>query len=190
MITRYRMLAMLPAMVFLAGCAQQRPLPQLQNQLGQLNQQLRTLTDRATLLEQQNALNAQSTSGVYLLPAAQDGAIVQSSIGQLGVSLSNVETEANGTRALLHIRLIDNGLLPAFSAQLDWGQLDPVSGKPLTSDMQTQALIFSPSLLPKPEAAIELRLSGVSPEQLGFIRLHNILREEQTSPPVASIDAP
>ncbi|RLM27872.1 hypothetical protein BIY29_01230 [Brenneria alni] len=190
MITRYPMLAILPALVFLAGCTQQRPLPQLQNQLGQLNQQLQTLTNQAAVLEQQNALNAHSTSGVYLLPAAQNSAVLQSSIGQLNVSISNVETEANGTRALLHIQTIDTAQLPAFSAQLDWGQIDPVSGRPLTSDVQTQAFIFSPSLLPKNQAVIELRLSGLSPEQLGFIRLHHILREEQAVPPVASSDAP
>ncbi|PWC15002.1 hypothetical protein B4923_02900 [Brenneria roseae subsp. americana] len=187
--TRYRMLAILPALFILAGCAQQRQMPKLQNQLNQLNHQLQTLTDQATALEQQNALNVQSTSGVYLLPAAQNNAILQSNIGKLSVSLSHVETEANGTRALLHIRTIDSARLPAFSAQLDWGQIDPVSGKPLTSDMQTQSFIVTPTLLPKAEAVIELRLSGLSPEQLGFIRLHH-LEEVPAPPPVAATEAP
>ncbi|MFC3394764.1 DUF3251 domain-containing protein [Brenneria rubrifaciens] len=181
--TRYRMLAILAALFILTGCAQQRQMPTLQNQLKQLNQQLQTLTSQATALEQQNALNAQSISGVYLLPTAQSHAMLQSDIGKLSVSLSHIETEANGTRALLHIRTIDSSRLPAFSAQLDWGQIDPVSGKPLTRDSQTQSFTVTPTLLPKAAAAIELRLSGLSPEQLGFIRLHH-LEEVSAQPPV------
>ncbi|MFE8153819.1 DUF3251 domain-containing protein [Brenneria goodwinii] len=190
MTTRYRMLAILPALVLLAGCVQQRQVPQLQNQLSQLNHQLKTLTDQATALEQQNALNERSNSGVYLLPAAQSNAILQSNIGQLRVLLSHIEPEANGTRALLTIRTLDTARLPAFSAHVDWGQIDPVSGKPLITDTQTQSFRFLPPLLPKTEAMIELRLSGLSPEQLGFVRLYHIIGEEQTPPPVASTDAP
>lgn len=190
MTTRYRMLPILPALFFLAGCAQQRQMPQLQNQLSQLNHRLQTLTDQATALEQQNALNAHSDAGVYLLPAAQNRAILQSIIGQLSVSLDHIETEANGTRALLHIRTLDSARLPAFGAHIDWGAIDPVSGKPLTNDVQTQAFRFLPPLLPKTEAVIELRLSGLPPEQLGFVRLYHIASEEQTPPPVASVDAP
>nr|WP_113864800.1 DUF3251 domain-containing protein [Brenneria salicis]NMN92384.1 uncharacterized protein DUF3251 [Brenneria salicis ATCC 15712 = DSM 30166]RBP67724.1 uncharacterized protein DUF3251 [Brenneria salicis ATCC 15712 = DSM 30166]RLM32307.1 hypothetical protein BHG07_00290 [Brenneria salicis ATCC 15712 = DSM 30166] len=187
--TRYRMLAILPALFILAGCTQQRQAPALQNQLSQLNQQLQTLTDQSIALEQQNSLNVQSTVGVYLLPAAQSHAILQSGIGKLSISLSHVESEANGTRALLHIRTSDASGLPAFSAQLDWGQIDPVSGKPLTRDIQTQSFIVTPTLLPKSEAVVELRLSGLSPEQLGFIRLHR-LEEVSAPPPVAAIEAP
>ncbi|MCG8707143.1 DUF3251 domain-containing protein [Brenneria sp. 4F2] len=190
MITRYRMISILPTLAFLSGCAQPSQMPQLQNQLGQLNHQLQTLTDQAVALERQNALNGQSNAGVYLLPAAQNRAILQSTIGQLGASLDHIETEANGTRALLHIQTLDAARLPAFSAHIDWGQLDPVSGKPLTNDMQTQAFKFLPPLLPKTEAVIELRLSGLTPEQLGFVRLYRIAGEEQTPPPVAAIEGP
>ncbi|MEH2919732.1 DUF3251 domain-containing protein [Samsonia erythrinae] len=186
---RYRVLTFLPALLLLAGCAEQRQMPKLQNQIGQLNQQLQTLTVQATALEQQNALNAQSTSGVYLLPAAQTSAELESRIGRLSASLRNIETEANGTSALLHIRTLDEKGLPAFSARLDWGRLDPVSGKPLAGDTQTQSFVVSPSLLPKAEAVIELRLSNLSPEDLGFVRLYQV-QEIQTPPPVAAIESP
>ncbi|MCL6326282.1 DUF3251 domain-containing protein [Pectobacterium polaris] len=187
--TRYRVLTFLPALILLAGCAEQRQMPKLQNQIGQLNQQLQTLTDQATALERQNALNSQSTSGVYLLPAAQTSTVLESSIGRLNVSLRNIETEANGTSALLHIRTLDAKGLPAFGAQLDWGRLDPVSGKPLAGDTQTQSFVVSPTLLPKAEAIIELRLSGLPPEELGFVRLHQV-QEIQSPPPVAATESP
>lgn len=103
--------------------------------MGQLNRQLQTLTAQALALEQQNTLNSHSTHGVYLLPSAKNSAILESNIGKLSISLSHIEPEANGTQALLHVRLLEGTALPAFHAQLDWGQLDPVSSKPLPSEI-------------------------------------------------------
>ncbi|WP_107758849.1 SadB/YajI family lipoprotein [Dickeya sp. Secpp 1600] len=173
MIFHRRVIPMLSVMVLLAGCAQPQTT-RVQNELGQINQKLRDLTNRAVALEQQNTLNANSTSGVYLLPAAYNRALLDSSIGKLSLELSKVEPEANGTRALLTIRTMNTLTLPAFRAQLDWGALDPVSGKPLTGDTQTQWLIIPPTLTPVSEITVEVRLSGLTPEQLGFVRVHDV----------------
>ncbi|WP_367272992.1 DUF3251 domain-containing protein [Candidatus Symbiopectobacterium sp.] len=43
----------------------------------------------------------------------------------------------------------------------------------------TQQLMLDAPLLPKTEAIFGVRLSGVTPEQLGFIRLHQV---ETSSP--------
>ncbi|QOL13734.1 SadB/YajI family lipoprotein [Dickeya dianthicola] len=178
MIFHRRVISMLSVMVLLAGCAQPQP-PRIQNELGQINQKLRDLTNRTVALEQQNTLNANSTSGVYLLPAAHNRALLDSSIGKLSLELSKAEPEASGTRALLTIRTMNTLTLPAFRAQLDWGALDPVSGKPLASDTQTQLLTIPPMLTPVSEITvseitIEVRLSGLTPEQLGFVRMHDV----------------
>ncbi|OSM98067.1 DUF3251 domain-containing protein [Lonsdalea populi] len=173
MTARFRLLTLLPTLIALAGCAQQQPLPQVQQEISQLNQRLQTLAKQAVALKRQNALNAHSDTGVYLLPAAKNYALVDSAIGRLSVSLSHVSQEASGTHAQLHIRLLDGGTLPNFRAHLDWGELD-ASGKPLTEGAQTQSFAVTQTLLPKWEAAIALRLTGLSPEQLGFIRLYDI----------------
>lgn len=169
----YLMLVTLPVLL-LASCATPHQTTPLQREVGQLNRQLQALTTQTLALEQQNAINKQSTSGVYVLPAAQSSAILQSAIGKLSVSLSHIEPEANGTQAVLHINLLDGTALPAFSAQIDWGQTDPVSGKPLASDMLTQTITVDNALMPKTQAQVALRLSGVMPEQLGFVRLHQV----------------
>ncbi|MBP2834884.1 DUF3251 domain-containing protein [Dickeya parazeae] len=172
----HRVIPMLSAIVLLAGCAQPQTI-HVKNELGQIDQKLHDITNRAMALEQQNTLNANSTSGVYLLPAAQNRALLDSSIGRLSLELTKVEPEANGTRALLVIQTMNTLTLPAFQAQFDWGSLDPVSGKPLTGDMQTQLITFSPALTPVSEARIEVRLSGMTPEQLGFVRVHDVIAE-------------
>src|SRR5476649_767904 len=184
MTNSYRSFYAVAALLFLSGCAQQ-PNPQtpaLKDEVSQLNQRLDYLNHQMSALIQQNALNERSTGGVYLYPAAQTGAQVESQIGKLQVSLGPVETEANGSRALLQIRTADSSALTPFHAIVDWGQIDASSGKPLTADTLSQPINVPASLLPKPEATIELRLSGLAPEQVGYIRLHGITATGPNSP--------
>ncbi|MGM3175005.1 DUF3251 domain-containing protein [Dickeya lacustris] len=173
MIFHRRLIPILAALIVVTGCTKP-PTNRVQSELGQINQQLHTLADRAIALEQQNSLNASSTAGVYLLPAAQNRALLDSHIGHLSISLSKVEAEANGARALLTIRAMDAQALPAFQAMLDWGPLDPVSGKPLTGDTQTQTLVFPLAQPPASQLTVEVRLANLTPEQLGFIRFHTV----------------
>lgn len=181
----YRPACVVVALLLLAGCARQpnANAPALKNEMGQLNQRLDYLNNQVSALMQQNALNAQSTSGVYIYPAAQTAAEVESQVGKLQVSLSPIETEANGSRTLMRIRTTDNQPLTAFSATVYWGQVDPATGKPLTTDALSQSIVVPASLLPKSDAAIELRLSGLAPEQVGFVRLHDIIKISPESPP-------
>lgn len=170
----YRQVCLLTTMILLAGCAQQREVPKLTNQVVELKQVLGELTAQATALERQNRLNQDSTSGVYLLPTANNAAKLQSSVGELSVSLNYVKSEANGSQAILTVRTLSGQYLPGFTATLEWGQLDTATGMPLTAQAQSQKIQSANSLLPKTEQIFELRLSGVSPEQLGYIRLHSV----------------
>lgn len=179
MTNRYPKICLLSALVLLAGCAQTREVPKLRNQVVELNQKLTTLTQQATALEQQNLLNQNSTSGVYLVPTANNAARLHSSLGELSVSLSHVKTEANGTQALLHVRTLSQASLPAFTAVVEWGQLDAATGKPLTADALSQPIASADSLLPKTEHSFELRFSGLTPELLGYVRLHSVMPTAQ-----------
>ncbi|TKI06310.1 DUF3251 domain-containing protein [Martelella alba] len=188
----YRLALCIAAGGLLAGCAQQRGpgAPALKAEMGQLNRQVDSLNTQVSALMQQNSLNEKSTSGVYIYPAAQTAAQVDSRIGRLMVSLDRVDPEANGSRALLRIRTADNTPLRAFHAMVDWGQVDPATGRPLTADALSQPIVVPTALLPKPEATLELRLSGLAPEQIGFIRVHDILPITPTSPAAADATPP
>lgn len=61
---------------------------------------------------------------------------------------------------------------------VDWGQVDAATGKPLTANALSQPIFVPASLLPRTEATIELQMSGLTPEQVGFIRLHDIQRDK------------
>ncbi|WP_413528058.1 DUF3251 domain-containing protein [Rahnella inusitata] len=168
------------ALLSLTGCAKQNPqLPELKTEVGQLNQKLQRLTDLAVALEQQTTLNRQSTNGVYLLPAAKSPALLKSDLGELTVTLLRVAPDASGLQAVLEVKNNAGQPLPAFTASISWGQLDPVTGKPLTVDMQTQNITVEPDLLPGPVKTVEVRFSQVTMDTLGFVHLHNIVATPQ-----------
>ena len=175
------------ALLALAGCAQQNPqLPELKTEVSQLNQKLQHLTDLASALEQQTTLNRQSNDGLYLLPAAKSAAVLKSDIGELSVSLTNIMPDASGVQGILHIKALSGQPLPMFTASVDWGQMDPVTGKPLTVDMQTQNITSSPTLLPSAEQTLDISLRNIRVETLGFIRLHHITAVPEPAPQVVT----
>lgn len=176
------LIGLLSGVILLAGCASPKPpaVNKLHNEIGKLNQQMRQLTDEATAVEQQNQLNSSGAQGAWLLPTAHTVVLLHSNAGDLRLSLSHVEAEANGSRAVLHIRAAGEQALTPFSAQIEWGTLDPVTGKPLASEKQSQAIELPASLLPKAEATVPLRLSGIQPEQLGYVRVHEIVPQTAT----------
>lgn len=168
----------LGSMMLLAGCASTPPQPklnQLHNEVGKLTQEMRQLTNQAAALEKQGNLNSGSAQGAWLLPAANTGVILKSQAGELKLSLSHVQPEANGTRAILHIRATGNTPLPAFTAQVEWGELDSATSKPLTVSSQTRQIEVPRALLAKSEATVALRLSNLPPEQLGYVRIHDVV---------------
>ncbi|MFU2318655.1 DUF3251 domain-containing protein [Rahnella sp. PCH160] len=185
-----RLLLACALVLSLSGCVQQDPkLPELKAEVGQLNQKLSRLTDLATALEQQSTLNRQSTNGVYLLPAAKSAALVKSEIGELSLALTRVAPDASGVQAVLEIKNNAGQPLPAFTATLNWGQLDPVTGKPLTVDMQTQTITVEPDLLPGPMKTVDVKFDQVTVETLGFIHLHNIVATPQPAQTAAPVPA-
>lgn len=188
MTTAYLKLSLLSSLLVLAGCAATPPQPklnQLHNEVGKLSQEMRQLTAQASALEQQGHLNSGSTQGAWLLPAAKTGVLLKSQAGDLQLSLSHVETEANGTRAQLLVSATGDAPLPAFTAEVEWGELDGTTGKPLTVDSQSQKIEVASSLLGRSQTSVPLRLSNLSPEQLGYVRVHDVVLTPAPQPDAA-----
>ncbi|WP_075180449.1 DUF3251 domain-containing protein [Pantoea sp. 1.19] len=174
-----RMLTLFTATLVLAGCAstpprQQQEVRTLHREVVKLNQHMRQLTRQASALERQTLLNQHASAGAWLVPAARAPVELESRAGPLRVSLEQVAMEANGTRATLRLAATRGGTLPAMTARVDWGPLDPVTGKPLAAETLSQTLTLPASLIARAETTVPLRLSGMTPEQLGFVRLYDV----------------
>ncbi len=69
MTRRYLKLAMLTTLFTLSACAQQSEVRQMHESVSTLSKEMTQLNQQTVKITQQNALNAKSSSGVYLCPA-------------------------------------------------------------------------------------------------------------------------
>ncbi|WP_337008044.1 DUF3251 domain-containing protein [Pantoea sp. AS142] len=181
------------ALVTLSGCSSTASNPQvkeLHQEVSQLNQQMQHLTTQASALEIQGQLNNHSQQGAWLVPQANTPVALQTQLGTLRLTLSPVTAEASGSRATLTVRSMDDRPLPALRTTVIWGELDPSTGKPLSNDSLSQTVVVPASLLPQHSASILLRLSGLAPEQLGYVRVHNVTGDATTQTSPASPASP
>ena len=89
------------------------------------------------------------------------------------MSLVNVAANADGTRATLRIHGESNDPLPAFSGTVEWGQIQ-APRRATEVNVKNQLFTAPASVLAPSDVDIPLQLSGLTPEQLGFIRIHDI----------------
>lgn len=135
-------------------------------EMTQLNQQTIKIT-------QQNALNAKSTRGVYLLPEAKTPARLESQIGTLRMSVGSITPDGDGSRLTLRIQGESNDPLPAFTATVASGQITGTTHSYQEVNVQDQLISAPASTLAPSDVDIPLRLN-VTPDKVGFIRVHDI----------------
>lgn len=174
MTRRYLKILLVGSLFTLSACAQQAEVHQMKQSVNTLNTALDKLNKETVKITQQNALNAKSSSGVYLLPGANTPARLSSQIGTLKMSLVNVAANANGTRATLRIQGESNDPLPAFSGTVEWGQIQGTTESYQEVNVNRQLFTAPASVLAPSDVDIPLQLNGLTPEQLGFIRIHDI----------------
>ncbi|MDU1059153.1 MAG: DUF3251 domain-containing protein [Leclercia adecarboxylata] len=174
MTRRYLHVLLLGSLFSLSACAQQSEVRQMNQSISSLNTTMNKLNQETVKITQQNALNAKSTSGVYLLTGSNTPARLNSQIGTLKMSLVNVAPNADGTRATLRIQGESNDPLPAFSATVEWGQIQGTTDSFQEMNVQTQLVNAPASVLAPSDVDIPLQLNGMTPDRLGFIRIHDI----------------
>ena len=174
MTRRYLKLAIVGSIFTLSACAQQSEILQMNQSVSTLSKEMTQLNQQTVKITQQNVLNAKSNSGVYLLPEAKTPARLKSQIGTLRMSLLNIAPDGDGTRLTLRIQGESNDPLPAFSATVASGQISGTTDSYQEVNVQNQLISAPASVLAPSDVDIPLRLNGVTPEQVGFVRIHDI----------------
>jgi len=174
MTRRYLRSLLLGSVFALSACAQQSEVRQLHQSVSTLNKEMTKLNQETVKITQQNALNAKSTSGVYLLPGSNTPARLNSQVGMLRMSLKNVAPNAGGTRVTLRIQGESNDPLPAFNGTVEWGQIQGTTENYQEVNVQNQLMSAPASTLAPSDVDVALQLNGITPEQLGFVRIHDI----------------
>lgn len=174
MTRRYLKSLLLMSAFALSACAQQSEVRQLHQSVSTLNKEMSKLNQETVKITQQNSLNAKSSNGVYLLAGANTPARLHSQIGMLKMSLKDVAPNAGGTRVTLRIQGESNDPLPAFSGTVEWGQIQGTTENFQEVNVQNQLINAPASTLAPSDVDIPLQLNGITPEQLGFVRIHDI----------------
>lgn len=94
MTRRYLKILLVGSLFTLSACAQQTEVRQMKQSVNTLNTAMDKLNKETVKITQQNALNAKSSSGVYLLPGSNTPARLNSQLGTLKMSLVNVAANA------------------------------------------------------------------------------------------------
>ena len=165
MTRRYLRILLVGSLFTLSACAQQTEVREMKQSVNTLNAAMNKLNKETVKI---------TSSGVYLLPGANTPARLNSQIGTLKMSLVNVAANADGTRATLRIQGESNDPLPAFSGTVEWGQIQGTTESYQEVNVKNQLFTAPASTLAPSDVDIPLQLSGLTPEQLGFIRIHDI----------------
>lgn len=173
--TRRYLRSLLVGSVFaLSACAQQSEVRELHQDVSALNNQMSKLNKETVKITQQNALNVKSSNGVYLLPGSNTPARLNSQLGMLRMSIKDVAAGTNGSRVTLRIQGESSDPLPAFSGTVEWGQIQGTTQSYQEVNVQNQLFGAPASTLAPSDVDVVLQLNGVTPDQLGFIRIHDI----------------
>lgn len=163
------------AILSLTACAPQSNLHQVQRQIKTLNKEMQTLSQQATALHQQNALNAHSVQGAYLVPDADTPALLKSHMGLLEITLIGISPANGGVSVALNIRQKEAPDLPPFAGAMAW-QADRQASQPGDRGMTDgqQDFTTETDLAPGNTRRATLVLRGVTPQTLRWIRIHDI----------------
>ncbi|AST78713.1 TPA: DUF3251 domain-containing protein [Citrobacter farmeri] len=174
MTRRYLRILLVGSLFSLSACAQQSEVRQMHQSVSTLNKEMNQLNQETVKITQQNSLNVKSTSGVYLLPGSNTPARLNSQIGTLRMSLINIAPNAAGTRVTLRIQGESNDPLPAFSGTVEYGQIQGTTDNFQEVNVQNQLINAPASVLAPSDVDIPLQLNGITPDRLGFVRIHDI----------------
>ena len=174
MTRRYLRILLVGSLFSLSACAQQSEVRQMHQSVSTLNKEMNQLNQETVKITQQNSLNVKSTRGVYLLPGSNTPARLNSQVGTLRMSLINIAPNAAGTRVTLRIQGESNDPLPAFSGTVEYGQIQGTIDNFQEINVQNQLINAPASVLAPSDVDIPLQLKGMSVDQLGFVRIHDI----------------
>ncbi|WP_316218948.1 DUF3251 domain-containing protein, partial [Escherichia coli] len=94
--------------------------------------------------------------------------------GSLRMSLVNITPDTDGTTLTLRIQGESNDPLPAFSGTVEYGQIQGTIDNFQEINVQNQLINAPASVLAPSDVDIPLQLKGISVDQLGFVRIHDI----------------
>ena len=176
-----------PVLLFcflLCGCDQfsnsdaalRHRVDEAENKLRKTEYDLATLQGAVTELKsskQWDDLIRDSDTAAYLTPGAEGYSAVRFDLGVVTVLLADVKPYANGSKVTLQFGNVLSSAIDGLKATIDWGKVNG-KGIPDTTSAKSKEMTFNQTLQPGGWTEIPVVLEGISPAELGFVRVKQI----------------
>ena len=163
--------------VLSGGCAERKQVSVLEEKFADLARQLTELKSEVETLRREKSFDEllrNLDSIAYLTPGSDGYSVIQSDLGRMTVSLSNIEPYANGSRVTLQFGNPTSANLNSAKAKLEWGSVDE-KGSPRNESARSREITFSQSLRAGAWTNVPVVLEGVQPKELGFVRVREFV---------------
>ena len=163
--------------VLSGGCAERKQVSVLEEKFADLTRQLTELKSEVETLRREKSFDEllrNLDSIAYLTPGSDGYSVIQSDLGRMTVSLSNIEPYANGSRVTLQFGNPTSANLNGAKAKLEWGSVDE-KGSPRNESARSREITFSQSLRAGAWTNVPVVLEGVQPKELGFVRVREFV---------------
>ncbi|WP_074388765.1 DUF3251 domain-containing protein [Mangrovibacter phragmitis] len=168
-------LFMLCTTLMVSGCTPQAEVTSVHQDVQTLSHEMRTLQTETRDVAWQNALNARSTEGAWLIPGANTPVRLTSQLGLLTFTLTRTEPTGNGVTVYIHVHRDGDKGVPAFNGNLVWGKLSGTFEH--YQQVNTHSLQFQSPAAPSGPVDIDLaiHLPDTQLSDAGFIRIHGLV---------------
>ena len=171
-----RLLLTAAALFLLTSCGEDTRIATIETQVKELQGKLATAQEEESNLRRKLEMIdlIRSTEEVaYLMPSAEGYSVLRTDVGQLTIALQNVQPYASGSRVTLRIGNLSAAHILGLKATLDWGSIDK-KGSPNNQEAKSRDVSLGELLGSGSWTNIEVVLDGVPPNELGFVRVHDV----------------
>ncbi len=172
------------ATILLLGCnSNDRRITEQQKQIETLNHRLDSLSaENESLGSKLESMKSdqswkdllQSFNEIaYLTPGEEGYSIIRTNLGAITVSLKNVQPYANGSRVTLQFGNTLGATIDGLKAKVEWGSVDS-KGSPKNETERSKEIAPAKSLAPGTWTNVSVVLDGISPIDLGFVRVKEV----------------
>jgi outer membrane murein-binding lipoprotein Lpp len=159
--------------IFLASCSR---IDTIESKINTIENKVSELKSEIEMLKLENQLDKIDTKfdeSAYLTPDSEGYLPIKTDIGFITVSLKDIKSYANGSKILLRLGNPISATIFNLKMKIEWGLVDK-KGEPDNANTKSRDVEVSQELLGGAWTNVNIVLAGISPNDLGFVRIKNV----------------
>lgn len=157
------------SLLLLFGCDSSTKVASLEKKVEALEIQLGELQQKVELQQMVSGWDKVA----FLTPGSEGYSVVKSDLGNLTVSIANIQPYAIGSKITLLFGNLTAATIDGLKTQLEWGSVDK-NGMPNNEEAKSRDVSFNEPLISGSWTKSDVVLEGIPPAELGFVRLRDI----------------